>query len=398
MVRASAKASVEDVSVKGLRCLCRVDYNVPIQNGTVTDDTRIKASVPTIRHLLDGGAKVVLMSHLGRPGGKVVDSLRLDPVSVRLSEILGIPVTKLDDCIGDGVESEILHMKPGGVALLENLRFYPQETENDHRFARSLASLGDIYVNDAFGTAHRAHASTMGVGRFLPAYAGLLMQKEISALSKLLFEPERPFVALIGGAKVSDKLGMLSSLVDLVDTLLIGGGMANTFLLAKGFSVGSSLCEPALADQAVAILEKGSRLGKTVLLPEDVVVAERLEQGIDKQVVPSSEILPGTMALDIGPKTAKAFRKCISGASTVFWNGPMGVFEVEDFAGGTMDMAGAVASCEGFTVVGGGDSLAALQVSGLADRISHLSTGGGASLEFLEGKQLPGIAVLKNKH
>lgn len=397
MSEAVNKASLEDAEVKGMNCLCRVDYNVPLQGDTITDDTRIRASLPTVRYLVDNDARVILMSHLGRPRGKIVDGLRLDPVACRLSEILGRDVLKLDDCTGDQVEASVSQMKPGDVVLLENLRFHPEEEKNDPGFARALASLGHVYINDAFGTAHRAHASTAGVAAFLPAYAGFLMQKEIRALSKLLAEPARPFVALVGGAKVSDKLGVLSNLIEMVDSLLIGGGMANTFLLAKGYEVGKSLCEPGLVDDARAVLDKARKLGKALLLPEDVVLAPEPRQGLTVHVAPVGQIQAGLMALDIGPASCKAFRAALSGAQTIFWNGPMGVFEVEDFRRGTMEMAAAVAASKGFTVVGGGDSIAAVEMSGLADKISHLSTGGGASLEFLEGKDLPGVAVLNDK-
>lgn len=397
MSKALIKASAEDAAVKGMKCLCRVDYNVPLKGSIIADDTRIKASLPTVRYLVENDARVILMSHLGRPGGKIVDGLRLDPVARRLSELLGKDVLKLDDCTGTQVEASVLRMKPGDVVLLENLRFHPEEEKNDPGFAQALASLGDVYINDAFGTAHRAHASTAGVAAFLPAYAGFLMRKEIAALSKLLTEPARPFVALIGGAKVSDKLGILSNLLDTVDSLLIGGGMANTFLLAEGYEVGNSLCEPGLVQDARAVVDKARQLGKSLLLPEDAVLASQPRQGLDAHVAPVRQIPAALMALDIGPATCKTFRAALSGAGTIFWNGPMGVFEIEDFRRGTMEMAAAVAASQGFTVVGGGDSIAAVEMSGLAGRISHLSTGGGASLEFLEGKDLPGVAVLKDK-
>lgn len=397
MSKAVTKASVKDAVVEGMRCLCRVDYNVPLRGDTITDDTRIKASLPTVRYLVENDARVILMSHLGRPGGTIVDGLRLDPVARKLSELLGEDVLKLDDCTGAQVEARVARMKPGDVVLLENLRFHPEEEKNDPGFAQALASLGDVYVNDAFGTAHRAHASTAGVAAFLPAYAGFLMQKEIEALTKLLIEPARPFVALIGGAKVSDKLGILSNLLDIVDSLLIGGGMANTFLLAEGYEVGNSLCEPGLVEDARAVIDKARRLGRVLLLPEDVVLASEPKQGSIVSIAPARQIQAGLMALDIGPLTRKTFCNALSGAGTIFWNGPMGVFEMEDFRGGTMEMAAAVAACKGFTVVGGGDSLAAVEMSGLAGKISHLSTGGGASLEFLEGKDLPGVIALKDK-
>ncbi|HHW17773.1 MAG TPA: phosphoglycerate kinase [Firmicutes bacterium] len=391
-----AKATIRDVDVSGKRCFCRVDYNVPLKGTEITDDTRIRASLPTIQYLIDHDAKVILASHLGRPKGKVVEELRLNPVAKRLSELLGKQVLKLDDCVGQEVAAKVAAMKPKDVILLENVRFYPEEEKNDREFARKLASLGDIFVNDAFGTAHRAHASTAGIAEFIPGYAGFLMEKEISALSKLLENPDRPFTAVIGGAKVSDKLGILKNLIDRVDAILIGGGMANTFLLSQGYDVGTSLAEPDKVGEAREIVEKARRAGKTILLPEDVVVAEKPEVGVPVKVVSVDSIPSGMMALDIGPKTRKAFSEQISRSRTVFWNGPMGVFEVEPFRGGTLEIAGAMAAVRGFTVVGGGDSLSAVEMSGLSSKISHLSTGGGASLEFLEGRELPGVACLRD--
>lgn len=392
-----AKATIRDTDVNGKTCLCRVDYNVPLKGSTITDDTRIKASLPTLNYLISHGAKVVLVSHLGRPGGKPVDKYRMDPVAARLGELLGRPVAKLGDCVGDAVKKHIGGMKPGDVVLLENVRFHAEEEENDPEFAKELADLADVFVNDAFGTAHRAHASTAGVANYIPAYAGFLMEKEVLALSKLLENPDRPFAVIIGGAKVSDKLGVLNNLLDRVDTMLIGGGMANTFLLAKGYSVGKSLSEPDRIKDAAAILEKASKAGKKVLLPVDAVVAQKPEVGVSYRVVGVAEVPEDQMILDIGPETRKTFVEALSHAKTVFWNGPMGVFEVEPFRGGTLEIAAAVAGVDGFTVVGGGDSLAAVELSGVGDRIKHLSTGGGASLEFLEGLELPGIKVLRDR-
>jgi len=383
------------VDVSGKACLCRVDFNVPIKDGVIVDDTRIRASLPTIRCLMEGGAKVVLISHLGRPKGKVVESLRMDPVAGRLSELLGVHVKKLDDCIGEEVEEAVRSMKPKDVLLLENVRFYPEEELNDREFAKKLAAPFDIFVNDAFGTAHRAHASTVGVAQFLPAYPGCLMKRELEALEKLLRSPEHPYVAVIGGAKVSDKLGVLENLLDKVDSLLIGGGMANTFLMAKGYDVGKSLCENDKKEDALRVMKKAQELDKQLLLPVDVVVAERSEPGVPVKVVRPDEIPEHMMVLDIGPETRREFSRVILQARTVFWNGPMGVFEVEQFSGGTLEIAAAIAQVEGFTVVGGGDSLAAVEMAGCADKISHLSTGGGASLEFLEGKELPGVKCLR---
>ena len=382
------------MDVSGKACLCRVDFNVPIRNGVITDDTRIRASLPTIRWLTERGAKVVLVSHLGRPKGKVVEDLRMDPVAARLSEFLGVDVRKLDDCVGEDVAQAVRSMKPGEVMLLENVRFYPEEEQNDREFAKKLAAPFDVFINDAFGTAHRAHASTVGVADFLPAYPGCLMKRELNALGRLLSSPERPFVAVIGGAKVSDKLGVLENLLEKVDILLIGGGMANTFLMAKGYGVGRSLCEKEKREDAIRIIEKAGSLGKELVIPVDLVVADKPEAGVPVEVVHSQRIPENMMALDIGPETRREFSNVISKAKTVFWNGPMGVFEVEQFRGGTLEIASAVASVDGFTVVGGGDSLAAIEMAGCADRISHLSTGGGASLEFLEGRELPGVKCL----
>ncbi len=392
-----AKAGVTNAPVEDKRCLVRVDFNVPMKDGAVADDSRIRASLPTIRYLSGQGAKVILMSHLGRPKAQIVPELRLGPVSARLSGLLGVQVSQLPDCVGDDVREAVMRMEPGQVTVLENLRFHPEEEKNDPAFSEALASLGEIYVNDAFGTAHRAHASTAGVAAFLPAYAGLLMQKELAALGRLLESPERPFVAVIGGAKVSDKLKVLRNLLGIVDSLVIGGGMANTFLLAKGYAVGRSLAEPALVPDALDIMREAESLHKAIHLPVDVVVAAKPEVGVPPHVARVDEIPADLMALDIGPETRKAFAKTIRESRTVFWNGPVGFFEVEAFRGGSMEMAAAVASVEGFSVVGGGDSMAAVEMSGLAGSISHISTGGGASLEFLEGRVLPGVACLKEE-
>lgn len=389
-----SKANVKHADVKGKRCLVRVDFNVPMKGGVVTDDSRIRAALPTIKYLRDQGAKLVLMSHLGRPKAKVVEELRLGPVAARLSELIGAPVKHLQDCVGEEVKASVMAMQAGDVVLLENLRFHAEEEGNDTAFAKELASLGEIYINDAFGTAHRAHASTAGVAAFLPAYAGFLMEKEIASLGKLLESPEKPFTAVIGGAKVSDKLSVLSNLLEKVDSLVIGGGMANTFLLAQGYKVGKSLAEPGLVGEANAIMEKARSLGKQVYLPVDVVVAPKPEVGVAVQVVSVKDIPEDLMALDIGPESRKFFSEVIQKSKTVFWNGPVGFFELEAFRGGTMEMAAAVAEVDGLSVVGGGDSLSAVEMSGLADKIGHLSTGGGASLEFLEGKVLPGVACL----
>jgi len=392
-----AKKTIRDAQVRDKRCFVRVDFNVPMKNGAITDDSRIRVALPTIEYLISHGAKVILASHLGRPKGQVVPELRMDPVAHRLSELLGKKVVKLNDCVGPEVVAYVSGMSPGSVVLLENVRFYPGEEKNDPGLAKAMADLADIFVNDAFGTAHRAHASTAGIAAYIPAYAGFLMEKEIAALGKLLEDPERPFTALIGGAKVSDKLAVLKNLLDKVDNLLIGGGMANTFLMAQGYGVGKSLAEPSMVGEAREILDKAAKKGCKLLLPVDVVVAAAPETGVPAKVVPASEIPEDMMALDIGPETRKAFSAVVEGSKTAFWNGPMGVFEVETFRGGTLEMAAALAGVDGFTVVGGGDSLSAVEMSGLSEKISHLSTGGGASLEFLEGRELPGVAVLLDK-
>jgi phosphoglycerate kinase len=393
-----AKATIRDVQVEDKRCFVRVDFNVPMKDGSITDDSRIRAALPTIEYLMSRGAKVILASHLGRPKGQIVPELRLDPVALRLGELLGRKVVKLSDCVGPEVGAYVSGMSPGSVVLLENVRFYPGEEKNDPDFARDMASLTDIFVNDAFGAAHRAHASTAGIAAYIPAYAGFLMEKEVAALGKLLESPERPFTAVIGGAKVSDKLAVLKNLIDRVDNLLIGGGMANTFLLAQGHGVGKSLAEPSMVEEAREILEKASKAGTKLLLPVDVVVAAAPEAGMPAKVVDVQGIPEDMMALDIGPATRKAFVAVVGASRTVFWNGPMGVFEVEPFRGGTLEMAAALADVTGFTVVGGGDSLSAVEMSGLSAKIDHLSTGGGASLEFLEGRELPGVSVLLEKN
>jgi phosphoglycerate kinase len=383
--------------VRGKRVLCRVDFNVPLDGTTITDDTRIRAALPTIEWLRDNGARVILCSHLGRPKGQVQDELRLAPAGDRLSELLGQPVTNISTTIGDEAEATVADLKDGDVALLENLRFDPREEKNDPEFAQALARLADIYVNDAFGAAHRAHASTAGVAEHLPAYLGLLMQKEVDALGTLLESPQRPFAAIIGGAKVSDKIAVLENLVSKVDTLLIGGGMANTFLLAQGKEVGKSLVEKDQVDTANAIIEDAKQRDVTLMLPTDVIVADDIKSTEGRVV--SIEDINDTMAIfDIGPDTARAYADAIATHKTILWNGPLGVTENEAFSGGTRTVAAAVAAADGFTVIGGGDSVAAIEKLGYSDRIDHISTGGGASLEFLEGKTLPGIAAIPQEN
>lgn len=385
--------TLDGVDVAGKRVIVRVDFNVPIDNGVIQDDTRIRAALPTLRRLLDGGAGLVLVSHLGRPKGNVDPALSLEPVARRLEDLLERPVELAGDVVGDDARAKVTDVDPGEVLLLENVRFEAGEEKNDAVLARTLASFGDLYVNDAFGTAHRAHSSTAGIADHLPAYAGDLMAAEVTALSGLTEAPERPFVAILGGAKVSDKIGVIENLLSLVDVVLLGGGMANTFLLAEGKAVGNSLAERDFVETASEILDKARERGVDLLLPLDVVVASDLD---GQTVTVEADAIPdGWAAFDIGPRTVELYGARIAGAKTIFWNGPMGVFERSAFAYGTLAIAKAVADSGAFTVIGGGDSVAAIEQSGLAHKISHISTGGGASLEFIEGRTLPGIAVLQ---
>jgi len=389
------KKTIRGINVTGKRVLVRVDFNVPQDKaGNITDDTRIRAALPTIQYLRDKGARVILCSHLGRPKGKVAEELRLTPVARRLSELLGAPVVNTSDCIGPEVEKAVAGMKPGDVVLLENLRFYAQEEANDPVFARQLAGLAEVYVNDAFGTAHRAHASTEGVTHYLPAVAGLLMERELNFLGKALTAPTRPFVAILGGAKVSDKIGVIENLLPKVDQLIVGGGMANTFLKAQGYEVGDSLLEADKLDLAKDLLKRG---GKKLLLPVDVVIADAFAADAKHQVVPVDKVSAGWRILDIGPQSVTRFNAVLKTAKTVVWNGPMGVFEFPAFAAGTVAIAKALADTGATTIIGGGDSAAAVERAGVADKMTHISTGGGASLEFLEGKVLPGVAALQDK-
>jgi phosphoglycerate kinase len=387
-----ALRTLDGVDVSGKRAIVRVDFNVPMENGEIQDDTRIRAALPTLQRLLDGGASLILLSHLGRPKGKVNPDLSLRPVARRLAELLGRPVELADDVIGDDALAKAANLLPGGILLLENVRFEPGEEANDDELARELAGLGDLYVNDAFGAAHRAHASTVGVAAHLPSYAGDLMLAEVQALSSLTNGPARPFVAILGGAKVSDKIGVIEHLLSLVDAVLLGGGMANTFLLAEGKALGDSLVESDFVDTANDVLATARDQHVDVQLPVDVVAAP----GLDGQAatVDADAIPDGWAAFDIGPRTIQHYSAVIASAKTVFWNGPMGVFERPAFAHGTFGIAQAVADADAFTVVGGGDSVSAIEQSGLANRISHISTGGGASLELIEGRTLPGIAAL----
>jgi phosphoglycerate kinase len=389
------KLFIEDLDVAGKRVLTRVDFNVPLdEKGRVADDTRLRASLPTINYIIGHGGKAVLMSHLGRPK-KVDDKLRMKPVGEALAAILGKPVKTLDDCVGPKVEAAVAAMKPGEVVLLENLRFHPEEEKNDAAFSAALARLGDVYVNDAFGSSHRAHASVVGVTKHMARCAcGYLIRKEIEFLDDALREPKRPFVVILGGAKVSTKIAVIERLMERADTFLIGGGMAYTFLKAQGREVGDSLLEADKLDVAKEVLEKAAARHITFLLPLDYVVADRFENEAHTKTVAADGIEPGWRGMDIGPKTTKAFGKVIAGAGTIFWNGPLGVFEMPHFARGTFEVARLVADCGAVSVVGGGDSVSALAKAGLADRITHISTGGGASMEYVEQGELPGINAL----
>lgn len=397
-----AKKSVANLSaadLSGKRVLVRVDFNVPLDDqGNITDDTRIRAALPTIQDLTSKGAKVILTSHFGRPKGKVVDSMRLTPVANRLSELLGQQVIKTDDCIGDEVASAVAGMQNGQVALLENVRFYAEEEANDPEFAKKLASVADLYVNDAFGTAHRAHASTEGVTHYLkPSVAGYLIEKELQYLQSAIEDPQRPLAAIIGGSKVSSKITVIETLLEKVDKLLIGGGMIFTFYKARGLSVGKSLVEDEFLDLAKSLEAKAKEKGVELLLPTDVVVADKFDKDADTQTVSVEAIPDGWMGLDIGPDSVKVFQDALADCKTVIWNGPMGVFEFDKFAKGTEAIARTLADITKTgttTIIGGGDSVAAVEKVGVADQMSHISTGGGASLELLEGKVLPGIAAL----
>lgn len=388
------KKTIADIDPKGKRVLVRVDFNVPIEDGKVQDDTRITAALPTIQNLLDRGAAVILCSHLGRPKDAPDPKYSMRPVAEHLTTLVKAPVIFCEECVGPKAEAAAKALQPGEILVLENTRFYPGETKNDPKMAEALSKLADIYVNDAFGSAHRAHASTEGVAHKLPAVAGLLMEKEILYLGQTLADPKRPFVAILGGAKVSDKIGVIRNLLGKADQILIGGGMANTFFKAQGYELADSLVEADAIDTAKELLKTG---GEKLKLPVDLVIADAFDEGAAHKAMPAGSVPPGWRVLDIGPQTVAAFGAIIAKAGTVVWNGPMGVFEMKPFAAGTFGIAKAVAESDAVSIVGGGDSVSALQQSGLADKITHISTGGGASLEMLEGKLLPGLAALQDK-
>lgn len=392
------KKTLKDFDLKDKKVLVRVDFNVPMdEKRNITDTTRISAALPTINYLADHGAKVILMSHLGRPKGKVVEKFSLSPVAKKLSELIEKDVSMAEDCIGNDVKKKVEDMKSGDILLLENVRFHAEEEENDENFSKELASLADIYINDAFGTAHRAHASTAGVAKFLPSGAGFLINKELEVMGKALESPERPFVAILGGAKVGDKIGVIQNLLEKVDTLLIGGGMAYTFLKSQGYDIGKSLLEEDKIKLAASLIEQAKQKNVKLLLPEDVVVTSDLKEGLPYKTVSILDIPSDMMGVDIGNLTGEKFAKEIEDAKTVVWNGPMGVFEIDAYAKGTIAVAKALANSKGTTIIGGGDSAAAVKKFELADKMTHISTGGGASLKFLEGKVLPGVAALDDK-
>jgi phosphoglycerate kinase len=391
------KKSVRDVDVKGKRVFCRFDFNVPMENGSITDDTRIRAALPTIEYLIGQGARIIMSSHLGRPKGKVVEELRLGVVADRLSELLGQNVIKMDEVYSPEVQDAADKLADGDVMLLENVRFHPGEEKNDEELSKQFASLADLFVNDAFGTAHRAHASTAGIARYVEGVAGFLMEKEIEFMGKALSQPERPFTAIIGGAKVKDKIGVIENLLDKVDNLIVGGGLSNTFVKAQGFDVGNSLLEEEKVELAKSFMEKAEQKGVRFLVPLDVVVADAFSNDANTKTVEVNAIPDGWQALDIGPKTIELYKGAIRESKTVIWNGPMGVFEMDAFANGTNEVARALQEVDGTTIIGGGDSVAAVEKAGVAEAMTHISTGGGASLEFMEGKELPGVAVLADK-
>ncbi|PZT55712.1 phosphoglycerate kinase [Paenibacillus silvae] len=391
------KKSVRDIELNGKRAFVRVDFNVPLEDGKITDDKRIRATLPTINYLIEKGAKVILASHMGRPKGEVVESMRLTPAAERLSELLGKPVVKADDSVGDAVKAQIAAMNDGDVLLLENVRFHAGEEKNDPELAKQFAELADVFVNDAFGAAHRAHSSTEGIAHLLPAVSGLLMEKELDVLGKALSNPERPFTAIIGGSKVKDKIDVIDNLLNIADNVIIGGGLSYTFMKAQGYEVGQSLLDESKLDVALGFIEKAKKLGKNFYLPVDIVISDDFSADANTKIVEVGDIPADWEGIDIGPKTREIYADVVKNSKLVVWNGPMGVFEIEPFSHGTRAVAEACATTSAYTVIGGGDSAAAAEKFKLADKMDHISTGGGASLEFMEGKQLPGVVALNDK-
>lgn len=391
------KKSVRDVEVSGKRVFVRVDFNVPVENGAITDDTRIRETLPTIQYLIEQGAKVILASHMGRPKGQVVEELRLNLAGVRLSELLGKPVAKANEAVGEAVKAQVAALNDGDVLLLENVRFYAGEEKNDPELAKQFAELADLFVNDAFGAAHRAHASTEGIAHHLPAVSGLLMEKELSVLGKALLNPDRPFTAIVGGSKVKDKIDVINKMLEIADNVLIGGGLSYTFFKAQGYEIGQSLVDNEKLDLALGFIQKAKDLGKNFLLPVDIVISDDFSASANTNIVGVDGIPADWEGIDIGPKTRELYADVIKNSKLVVWNGPMGVFEIEPFSHGTRAVAQACAETEAYTVIGGGDSAAATEKFHLADKMDHISTGGGASLEFMEGKKLPGVEALNDK-
>ncbi|MEK3937392.1 phosphoglycerate kinase [Sporosarcina sp. FSL W7-1349] len=392
-----SKKTMKDMQLEGQRVFCRVDFNVPMENGEVTDDTRIRAAIPTIEYMVENGAKVILASHLGRPKGQVVEEMRLAPAGNKLAELLGKPVKILKESVGTAVEEAIASMENGEIVLLENVRFNEGEEKNDPALAKEFAKLADVFVNDAFGTAHRAHASTAGIANYIPGVLGFLLETELDVLGKALSNPDRPFTAIVGGAKVKDKIGVIDNLLDIADNLLIGGGLSYTFTKAQGYETGNSLVEEDKIELAKSFIEKAKEKDVNLYLPIDAVVADSFSNEAKTQTVTIDAIPEGWMGLDIGPETAKLYADVIRNSKFAIWNGPMGVFEMEPFSNGTKQVAEAMAETEAYTIIGGGDSAAAVEKFDLADRMDHVSTGGGASLEFMEGKELPGVVALQDR-